>query len=169
MTLYHCWTSPFGPMLATLEENQLTGCYLVGQKYQPAIDDQWQPAPEHALFQQLATQLERYAQQPDFVFTLPLAPKGSAFQQRVWQALQRIPAGTTYYYQQLADALGKPAAVRAVAAAIGKNPLLILIPCHRVVGKNGKLTGFAAGLALKQLLLTHEAQCDGSANKRCAL
>jgi len=158
MTTYRIWTSPFGKILATQEDGQLTGCYLIGQKYQPEIASSWYEDQSDSLLCQTEEQLNRYAEQPDSPFTLPLAPKGTPFQKTVWQALTQIPPGETYYYQELAEKIGKPASVRAVAAAIGKNPLLIIIPCHRVLGKNGKLTGFAAGLKLKQHLLTIEAQ-----------
>lgn len=82
--------------------------------------------------------------------------QGTDFQKKVWQELVNIPYGETRYYAQIAEAIGKPTATRAVASAIGKNPLLIVIPCHRVIGKNGKLTGFRSGLPLKERLLQHE-------------
>ncbi|MDH1899273.1 methylated-DNA--[protein]-cysteine S-methyltransferase [Aeromonas caviae] len=89
-------------------------------------------------------------------FTLPLAPRGTAFQQAVWQALCDIPYGETRSYGDIARAIGKPNAVRAVGAANGRNPLSIIIPCHRVIGQNGSLTGYAGGLPIKQALLTLE-------------
>lgn len=87
---------------------------------------------------------------------LPLAPAGTAFEQAVWQALREIPYGQTRCYQQIAEAIGKPKAVRAVGRAIGKNPILFFLPCHRVIGKDGGLTGFSAGLELKERLLRLE-------------
>jgi methylated-DNA-[protein]-cysteine S-methyltransferase len=156
MITYCTWTSPFGEMLATAEKQQLTGCYKIGQKYQPEIDAQWSEASNEPIFVQLKQQLERFAVNPDIPFDLALQPKGTVFQLSVWQALLQIPAGQTRYYQQLADSLGRPKSTRAVAAAIGKNPLMIIIPCHRVVGKNGHLTGFAGGLDMKQKLLDLE-------------
>ena len=98
-------------------------------------------------------QLQAYLQGRLTQFNLPLAPQGTAFQQHVWQALQPLAYGTTCSYGALATAIGKPQAVRAMAAAIGKNPLSIIIPCHRVVGSQGQLTGYAGGLARKQWLL----------------
>ena len=156
MTHYRQWTGPFGEMLATEEEQFITGCYCIGQKYQPAIAPQWQEDPLNPLLLELEKQLYDYSGHPDHKFSIPLAPRGTAFQQSVWQALQQIPSGETRYYQQLADSIGRPQSARSVAAAIGKNPILILIPCHRVIGKNGSLTGFAAGLELKQHLLQIE-------------
>ncbi|UXH80860.1 methylated-DNA--[protein]-cysteine S-methyltransferase [Roseateles amylovorans] len=88
--------------------------------------------------------------------TLPLAPAGTPFQQSVWRALLEIPAGTTLSYGTLALRLGRPEAVRAVAAAVGRNPLSLLIPCHRVVGADGHLTGYAGGLHRKEALLRLE-------------
>lgn len=89
-------------------------------------------------------------------FNLKLEPQGTAFQQKVWQALQEIPFGTTCSYLQLAQKLGDIKAIRAVAAANGKNPLWVVVPCHRVIGKDGSLTGYAGGLSRKKWLLEHE-------------
>ena len=153
MTQYRQWTGPFGEMLATEENHTITGCYCIGQKYQPVIASHWKEEPFSPLLLELEKQLNDYSRHPDHLFTLPLSPRGTPFQQSVWQALQQIPAGQTRYYQQLAESMDRPQSSRSVAAAIGRNPILILIPCHRVIGKNGSLTGFAAGLALKQQLL----------------
>lgn len=90
-------------------------------------------------------------------FKLPLNPVGTTFQKQVWQALQAIPYGSTTSYLQLAKNLGNPKAIRAVAAANGKNPLWIVVPCHRVIGSNGALVGYAGGLHVKKWLLAHEA------------
>lgn len=89
-------------------------------------------------------------------FELPLAPAGTPFQTQVWEMLQKIPYGKTCTYKEIANAIGRPSSVRAVANAIGKNPLLIIVPCHRVIGSNGSLTGFAAGLDRKEWLLNKE-------------
>lgn len=100
---------------------------------------------------------DRYKEQQPFQLDdVPIDLIGTPFQQSVWQELMKIPYGETRYYAQIAEALGKPTATRAVASAIGKNPLLIVVPCHRVIGKNGKLTGFRNGLPLKAALLRHE-------------
>lgn len=103
-------------------------------------------------------ELRRYFAGTLKTFTVPIRPSGTAFQQAVWQALREIPCGAAVCYQQIADRIGRPTAVRAAAQAIGRNPILILIPCHRVVGKDGSLTGFSAGLDLKELLLKLEAE-----------
>ncbi|WP_314926896.1 methylated-DNA--[protein]-cysteine S-methyltransferase [Aeromonas piscicola] len=98
-------------------------------------------------------------------FTLPLAARGTAFQQAVWQALCDIPYGETSSYGEIARAIGKPNASRAVGAANGRNPLSIIVPCHRVIGQNGSLTGYAGGLPIKQQLLALECDQSRSANQ----
>lgn len=94
-------------------------------------------------------------------FSVPLAPSGTAFQQQVWQQLQRIPCGSTISYAQLADWVGKPKGAQAVGQANGRNPIAVIIPCHRVIGKDGSLTGYAGGLERKAWLLQHEATLSG--------
>jgi methylated-DNA-[protein]-cysteine S-methyltransferase len=102
-------------------------------------------------------QLNAYFEGELKTFDLPLAPLGTAFQKNVWNALVSIPYGETRSYLQIAEGIGAPKAVRAVGAANGRNPIPIVIPCHRVIGSNGKLTGFGGGLPLKRLLLDLEA------------
>jgi len=103
-----------------------------------------------------AQQLEEYLTGQRKTFTIPLRPQGTPFQRAVWQLLQEIPFGKTISYLELARRLGDERAIRAVASANGKNPIWILIPCHRVIGSNGDLTGYAGGLWRKQWLLDHE-------------
>jgi methylated-DNA-[protein]-cysteine S-methyltransferase len=102
-------------------------------------------------------QLDDYFDGKRKSFELRLAPRGTAFQRRVWQELATIPYGATTTYAAIARSIGKPLAVRAVGAANGKNPLSIVVPCHRVIGKNGTLTGYAGGLASKRRLLELES------------
>lgn len=112
-------------------------------------------------------QLDEYFQGQRCQFTLPLAPAGTPFQQRVWHALQDIPFGSTWTYGALAQHLGMPGAARAVGHANGRNPLAIVIPCHRLVGSDGRLRGYAGGIACKQHLLQHErAACARLAGGR---
>lgn len=101
-------------------------------------------------------QLDEYFAGKRKIFSLPLSFQGTAFQIRVWEALQTIPYGETWYYGQLAEAVGNPKACRAVGMANNRNPLPILIPCHRVIGKNGSLTGYGGGLDIKEKLLALE-------------
>lgn len=109
-----------------------------------------------ALIEQTRCELDEYFAGKRHEFTLPLTPQGTAFEQRVWSALQTIPFGTTRSYSQQTELLGDMKAIRAVAAANGRNPLWLVVPCHRVIGKNGDLTGYAGGLWRKEWLLRHE-------------
>lgn len=111
---------------------------------------------DSALFQKLEHELERYFNGTLEHFTIPTQSQGTAFQTRVWQALKAIPYGQSLSYSEVADSIGKAKATRAVASAIGNNPLSILVPCHRVIGKDGSLRGYAGGLERKQWLLQHE-------------
>lgn len=122
----------------------------------------WGPAPDgiataSPLLLRTARELQEYFQGGRRAFTLPVAPEGTAFQQAVWRALLEIPCGTTVAYGELARNLGRPGAARAVGMACHSNPIAIVIPCHRVVGAHGALTGYAGGLVLKRRLL--ELEC----------
>jgi methylated-DNA-[protein]-cysteine S-methyltransferase len=117
--------------------------------------------PDHPVLQQAAREFTAYWADARTLFTVPLDPQGTPFQHAVWQVLRGIAPGTLLSYGEVARRICKPAAVRAVGAAIGRNPLGIIVPCHRVVGSNGALTGYAGGLPRKQALLRHEgAQAD---------
>lgn len=113
---------------------------------------------EHArgVLAELERQLAAYFAGTLTVFDLPLEPAGTTFQQDVWSALRQIPYGTTCSYGEIAKTIGRPTAVRAVGAANGQNPIPIVIPCHRVIGANGSLTGFGGGIPMKRWLLAHE-------------
>ena len=111
----------------------------------------------------LITELEEYFAGTRKIFTVPLAPTGTPFQKLVWQKLLEIPFGETRTYHQQSQQLGNTLAIRAVAAANGRNPIAILIPCHRVIGTNGNLTGYAGGLHRKKWLLDHERKHSGHA------
>ncbi|MEH3045619.1 methylated-DNA--[protein]-cysteine S-methyltransferase [Sphingomonas adhaesiva] len=115
-----------------------------------------QEAPDHPVLTAAATQLAEYFAGTRTAFDLPLAPVGTDFQRAVWRALDAIPYGETRSYADIARTIGRPTATRAVGAANGRNPISIVTPCHRVIGASGALTGFAGGLAAKQLLLTLE-------------
>jgi methylated-DNA-[protein]-cysteine S-methyltransferase len=133
----------------------LSGLWISGGKHCPDLVPEWQEHP--ACFTAVTTQLEEYFNGTRQIFDLPLDVSGTAFQQQAWAALQQIPYGTTLTYQQQATTMGRPAAVRAVGTANGRNPLSIIVPCHRVIGANGSLTGYGGGLPAKQWLLSHEA------------
>ena len=142
--------SPLGPLKISCTEEAITGIYFAEQ---PSESPEG-PMPE--VLHQCLSQLENYFAGSLEQFDLPLKPSGTDFQQKVWQALMKIPLGTTISYLELSKILGDPKAIRAVAAANGKNPIPIIIPCHRVIGSDGSLIGFAGGLARKEWLLRHE-------------
>lgn len=146
--------SPLGPICLVGTDEGLTRVDFQGGKRPVDAAPSGRTPPSY--FDQVIQQLREYFEGTRRVFSLPLAPPGTAFQQRVWQALQQIPYGTTITYQDLAARLGKPTASRAVGAANGRNPIAIIIPCHRVIGRDGHLRGYAGGLHIKQQLLQHE-------------
>jgi len=148
--------SPLGPLLLTGNETCLTGLYFDkfdgGAAPEPTVDSV--EAPER--FGSVARQLEEYFAGRRREFDVPIAPAGTAFQQKVWQALCAIPCGATASYGAIAKKVGSPAAMRAVGAANGRNPIAIIIPCHRVIGANGALTGYGGGMERKRWLLELE-------------
>lgn len=148
--------SPLGPVRLAASEAGLCGLWFEGQRHQPDPAP-WPAAPQHPLLQQAGQQLRDYfaGQRTTFDVALDLRG-GTALQQAVWQALLQIPFGACCSYGELAARIGKPAAARAVGAAVGRNPVSILVPCHRVLGAGGALTGYAGGLARKQALLQRE-------------
>jgi methylated-DNA-[protein]-cysteine S-methyltransferase len=150
--------SPLGDVLLAATEHGLAGVWFVHAQEHMPDSSQWVTDDSHPTLMAAAQQLGEYFSGQRQHFDLPLqAAWGTPFQRDVWQALQRIPYGRTSTYGDIARAIGKPKAVRAVGAAIGQNPHTIVVPCHRVVGANGSLTGFAGGLDRKQHLLAHEA------------
>ena len=145
--------SPFGALLLTAEGGRLTRIDFVAA-HAPA--DGAADARDSAVLEEAARQLSEYFPGKRKAFSLPLAPDGTAFQRRVWRALIDIPYGETRTYAQIAAAVGSPRACRAVGGANGRNPLPIVIPCHRVVGTGGSLTGYAGGMKAKAKLLALE-------------
>lgn len=148
--------SPLGPLtlVADTRSGGLCGLYMDLQRHLP--DAQRFGVPSPAPFGEVATQLEEYFAGTRTSFEVPLALAGTTFQQRVWAALQQIPYGQTWSYGQLAALIGNPAASRAVGMANGRNPVGIIVPCHRVVGSTGKLVGYGGGVERKQRLLALE-------------
>ncbi len=151
-------TSPLGDVLLAATAQGLAGVWFVHRQEHMPDSSQWVTDNNNPTLQTAAQQLADYFQGKRHTFALPLHPtRGTPFQRAVWQALQGIAYGQTSTYGDIARAIGKPKAVRAVGAAIGQNPHSIIVPCHRVLGANGSLTGFAGGLDRKKYLLTHEA------------
>lgn len=146
--------SPLGVLTALQRDGALVGLYMTQQRHAPAPQPNWIPTNEP--FAELRHQLAEYFRGQRTSFELMLAPQGSPFQNKVWQLLLQIPYGETRSYGQLAEQLGQPGAARAVGLANGRNPIGIVIPCHRVVGSQGALTGYGGGLARKRWLLAHE-------------
>jgi len=148
--------TPLGPLLAARSRQGLSGLWFDGQRHHPG--ELSAPHGDDALFDRLAAAIRSYFSGAEFAPALlqDLDPAGTAFQREVWRALLAIPAGNTLSYGALAAELGRPSAVRAVGAAVGRNPISIVIPCHRVLGADGGLTGYAGGLPRKQALLTLE-------------
>lgn len=149
--------SPLGPMILVSNGTALTGLYLEGQKHFPKDASTWIWGEELGLFEKARRQLAEYFAGDRLCFELPLEPTGTSFQRQVWKELEALPFGTTSTYSALARRVGRPTAARAVGSAVGRNPLTILVPCHRVLGQNGSLTGFAGGLERKRKLLDLES------------
>jgi methylated-DNA-[protein]-cysteine S-methyltransferase len=143
-------------MLLAAEGEALIGAWFLGQKHFPVALASVADAPAATVLTEAARQLDTYAAGERTSFDIALAPRGTPWQRAVWQALLAIPYGETRSYGALAARLGRPGSARAVGAAVGRNPLTILIPCHRVVGADGSLTGFAGGLERKRALLAIE-------------
>ncbi|MEZ4512007.1 MAG: methylated-DNA--[protein]-cysteine S-methyltransferase [Chloroflexota bacterium] len=142
------YDSPIGLIEVGGTETAVNTLYFVEQRQPEAVGT---PCLDEAV-----RQLEQYFAQTRQEFSLSLEPKGTNFQQAVWQKLLTVPYGHTVSYSDIANALGNPKAVRAVGAANGQNPISLIIPCHRIIGSNGKLTGYGGGLWRKEWLLRHE-------------
>jgi methylated-DNA-[protein]-cysteine S-methyltransferase len=149
-TLYDTLDSPIGELLLAGDGDALTAVHMGGT-----------PAPgwrrDRSALREASDQLQAYFAGDLREFDLALAPRGTPFQRQVWSALREIPYGSTISYAQLAAAVGRPHAARAVGAANGRNPIAVVVPCHRVIGASGALTGYGGGLARKRLLLDLEA------------
>ena len=150
------YDSPLGRIILAAAGKHLVGVWFDGQRHQPDTST-WPDAPEHPVLQQAKIQLTDYFADRRTTFDLPLdLSTGTGFQQDVWRALLKIPHGATRSYGALSADIGKAAAVLAVGSAVGRNPLSIIVPCHRVMGADGTLTGYAGGLERKTALLQLE-------------
>ena len=150
--------SPIGELTLVAEDGRLIGLYFPHHWYKP--DPATFGSRTDAGFDEARRQLAEYFAGDRQRFDLPLDPRGDAFQHRVWELIDRIPYGQTATYGDLARELGGPALAKDVGAAVGRNPLCVLVPCHRVVGTDGKLTGYAGGLTRKRYLLDLEESAD---------
>jgi methylated-DNA-[protein]-cysteine S-methyltransferase len=158
--------SRVGALTLVAQEGAIVGLYMDLQRHRPDDNDLGDPDPRGRAtepFKTAADQLDAYFAGELTTFDVPLAPRGSDFQRRVWAALQEIPYGRTESYGELAERIGSPGGGRAVGLANGKNPIGIIIPCHRVVGADGSLTGYGGGLDRKKQLLDLELTVSGVA------
>jgi methylated-DNA-[protein]-cysteine S-methyltransferase len=155
---YTFYTSRLGEILLASDGERLTRIHFMDGKHVPEIADSWHR--DARPFVGIHAELDAYFSGQLTAFTTPIKLEGTPFQQRVWAALRTIPYGETWSYARLATTLGHAQAVRAVAAANGRNPLSIIIPCHRVIGSSGKLVGYAGGLDRKRQLLELEQGHD---------
>jgi methylated-DNA-[protein]-cysteine S-methyltransferase len=151
---YDVVQSPIDRLILASDGAALVGVWMANAS--PADANWSRRTGDDDILAQTRTQLEEYFDGRRRVFEVPLAPNGTDFQRSVWTALMQIPFGTTISYGELARRLGKEAAIRAVGAANGRNPIPVIVPCHRVIGSDGSLTGFGGGLPRKKWLLQHE-------------
>jgi methylated-DNA-[protein]-cysteine S-methyltransferase len=151
------YTSPLGPMTLAATDSGLAGVWFDGQRHMPDTAG-WQLRPDDPLLRRAAAELDAYFAGERSRFDLPLdLGSGTPFQQQVWRALLTIAHGQRSTYAGLSQSLGRPEAVRAVGAAVGRNPISLIVPCHRVLGADGSLTGYAGGLPRKAALLRLES------------
>lgn len=163
VTFYRLVASSIGDLLLTSDGTVMTGLYLTRDGVSPVPRPEWQLNPK--VFEEPVRQLTAWFAGKLQSFDLPVRPTGTTFQRQVWSELERIPYGTTISYAELARRLGRPKAARAVGAANGSNPISLIIPCHRVIGADGRLVGYGGGLENKRWLLEHEARVSGTSEK----
>lgn len=142
-------------LILVANETQLIGIYFVNSKYSPPINE-WKHDLKHPVLKQASLEIQEYLQGKRTKFTFPMHYDGTDFQCKVWREIARIPFGKTISYSELARRAGSPRAIRAAGTATGSNPLSIVIPCHRVLGKNGAIGGYGGGLDKKRYLLQIE-------------
>ncbi len=148
--------SPVGVLTIAADDEGLRHIRFVSERHPIRVDGDWKRDANSSVLRETRDQLLAYFAGERRQFDLPLHPVGTPFQVKVWNALAQIPFGATASYGEMARRIGEPSAVRALGAANGRNPLPIVLPCHRVIGADGSLVGFGGGLAIKQFLLEHE-------------
>lgn len=164
MIRYCMYDSPVGPLLVAADDAALVAIEFPSSRHPVARGGDWVEG-DNAVLARTRRQLGEYFAGKRTTFDLPLGPRGTEFQRGVWRTLASIPYGETVSYAQLASRIGKPSAMRAVGAANGRNPLPIVLPCHRVIGADGSLTGFGGGLPTKQFLLELEGALPKAAER----
>jgi methylated-DNA-[protein]-cysteine S-methyltransferase len=165
---YDLISTSLGSMLLASDGDGLSGAWFEGQRYEPSRGPSWERRTDLPLLVRAGVELSEYFAGARTTFTLPLSPAGTAFQREVWGAIAAIPYAETAAYRDLASRIGRPASIRAAGAATGRNPLSIIVPCHRVVGADGTLTGYAGGLERKRALLALERKARAARDVRRA-
>lgn len=150
-------TQTLGDLLLVANDTHLLGIYFPNHKHGPKVADDWEHNPNHPVLRQGVRELEEYLEGRRTTFDVPFAFEGTEFQKDVWKQIARVPFGEMISYSELAARSGAPSAVRAVGTATGRNPISIIVPCHRIIGKNGGMHGYAGGLERKTSLLKTEA------------
>jgi methylated-DNA-[protein]-cysteine S-methyltransferase len=158
MISYTIHSTSLGPLLFVAGEDVLHAIHYCSSPHCPSVSADWHEDASHPVLVRAIREIDAYLAGKRRDFTVPLAPVGTAFQHAVWNAIARVPYGATVTYGELAAALASQAGARAVGAATGRNPLSIIVPCHRVIGSDGRLTGYAGGLERKQQLLALESR-----------
>lgn len=157
MKRYDYYDSPLGRMLLVAEDEALSAVYFTDQKYVREPGAGWRRDPDAAPLRAARRELAEYFGGRRTVFDVPLAAEGTPFQRAVWKAIAAVPFGATISYAELARRAGRPGSARAAGAATGRNPLSVIVPCHRIVGGDGSLTGYAGGIGRKRALLALES------------
>lgn len=158
MHYYDFHECPYGRMLLVADEDGLCGVYFDGQKHLRMIEPQWRRDTGHPTLRQAKRELAEYFGGGRKRFEIALAPEGTPFQRSVWKAISTVGFGHTITYAELARRAGHAGSARAAGAATGRNPIGIIVPCHRIVGSDGSLTGYAGGIDIKRALLALEAK-----------
>ena len=156
MRYYDRFKSPQGGMLLVASDDGLAGIYFDRQKHHPKLASEWKQNRGHKVLRQTRRELEEYFSGKRKRFEVALDPEGTPFQRAVWKAISTVGFGKTISYGELARRAGHPGSARAAGAATGRNPIGIIVPCHRIMGSNGSLTGYAGGLDRKRALLKLE-------------
>ena len=157
MTFYSILKTSLGDLMLVANKTELLGIYFPKRRHVPATRKSWTLDPRNAVLRQAAKQIKEYLGGNRSSFSLPLGSAGTDFQKRIWEQIARIPFGKTISYSELAKRAGTPKAIRAAGAATGRNPLCIIVPCHRVLGKHNSIGGYAGGLKRKRHLLALES------------
>jgi len=155
---YDLVDAALGALLLIARGDALCGIHFEGARWQPKVGADWRRAQGDALLRTAQVELDEYLAGERTAFDLPLAAIGTPFQRAVWGAIAAVPYGATIAYGELATRVGRPDAIRAAGAATGRNPWTIVVPCHRIVGADGALTGYAGGVSRKRALLALEAR-----------